>query len=75
MEFLDKLKIGCEVIFERKYIFDNGMKYSNTTPRKGKLISRVKRFVDDNSLPQFVDIIGTDSGFLFVEPNDYKFVS
>lgn len=74
MEFLDKSKIGCEVTFEKKYIFDNGMKYSNTTRQKGKLISRVKRYVDLDSLPEFADIIETDTGFIFVAPNDYKFI-
>ena len=75
MEYLNKAHIGKDVLFERKYVFGRTTTYKTIRKEKGKLIARIKRHVENESVPEFADIIETLTGFVIVEPNDYEFVS
>lgn len=74
MKFLNKSDIGKEVLFERKFILGKAMNYDKTQKQTGILIGRVKRFGEDNNIPEFADIIETVNGFVMVEPSDYEFL-
>ncbi len=75
MDYLDKTNIGVEVIFNRKYVLNKACyDYASTLQQKGMLLSRVNRFVDDNSIPEYADIIESEDGLVYVKPDDYKFL-